>query len=159
MITPHLLTLIPAAGLRTATDDEPAPLLTPSAPAEPVVPDPAPATDTSGAASFGLSLPDWSIGEWIGYSALVLVAIGLTAIAVTTLWWMLHAWRDASSLSATRFPAKPSRPVHRFTLLVPARHEEEVLGQTLDRLATQTHPDFEIIAIVGHDDPGTSTLR
>ncbi|RUR03197.1 glycosyltransferase [Labedella endophytica] len=157
MITPLSLTAL-APGFLTATDDEPAPLLTPSAPAEPAVPAPAPAPDTAGSATFGLSLPDWSVGEWIGYSTLILVAVGLTVIAVTTLWWMLHAWRDASSLSATRFPAKPSRPVHRFTLLVPARHEEEVLGQTLDRLATQTHPNFEIIAIVGHDDPGTELV-
>jgi cellulose synthase/poly-beta-1,6-N-acetylglucosamine synthase-like glycosyltransferase len=145
-------------GFRTATDDEPAPLLTPAPPSEPSAPTPVPDQDTSGAASFGLTLPDWSVGEWLGYSTIIVVAALLTAIAVTTLWWMLHAWRDASSLSATRFPAKPTRPVHRFTLLVPARHEEEVLGETLDRLATQTHPNFEIIAIVGHDDPGTELV-
>ncbi len=32
------------------------------------------------------------------------------------------------------------------------------MGQTLDRLAQQDHPDFEIIAIVGHDDPGTELV-
>jgi cellulose synthase/poly-beta-1,6-N-acetylglucosamine synthase-like glycosyltransferase len=82
----------------------------------------------------------------------------LTVIAATTLWWMLHAWRSPSSLVKTQFSAKPRRAAHSFTLLVPGRHEEEVLGQTLDVLAQQDHPDFEIIAIVGHDDPGTEAV-
>ncbi|WP_405372321.1 MULTISPECIES: glycosyltransferase [unclassified Microbacterium] len=109
-------------------------------------------------ASTGGFFPDWSVGEWIGYSGIVLLAIVLTAIAVTTLWWMLHAWRSAADLRATQFSASPRPAQHRFTLLVPGRHEEEVMGQTLDRLAQQDHPNFEIIAIVGHDDPGTELV-
>ena len=101
---------------------------------------------------------DWSVGEWVGYSTLVLVAVLLTAIAVTTLWWMLHAWRSTGHLKDTGFSSVPRSPELSFTLLVPGRHEEEVMGQTLDKLATQDHPDFEIIAIVGHDDPGTERV-
>jgi cellulose synthase/poly-beta-1,6-N-acetylglucosamine synthase-like glycosyltransferase len=102
--------------------------------------------------------PAWTPVEWVGYSALILIAVLLTVIAATTLWWMLHAWRSPSSLVKTQFSAKPRRAAHSFTLLVPGRHEEEVLGQTLDVLAQQDHPDFEIIAIVGHDDPGTEAV-
>ena len=143
---------------RIASDDTPQPLLTPAAPTAPVMSVPVPAAVSARVTSLGSVLPDWSAGEWIGYSALALIAIGLTVVAVSTLWWMLHAWRDVSSLAATRFPAEPREAAHRFTLLVPARHEEQVLGETLDRLARQTHPDFEIIAIVGHDDPGTELV-
>lgn len=103
-------------------------------------------------------LAQWTPGEWIGYSALVLLAALLTAIAVTTLWWMLHAWRSTGHLKDTGFSTTPGPAQLSFTLLVPGRHEEEVMGQTLDRLATQDHPDFEIIAIVGHDDPGTERV-
>ncbi|NHI16075.1 glycosyltransferase family 2 protein [Microbacterium sp. CBS5P-1] len=71
---------------------------------------------------------------------------------------MLHAWRSAADLKATQFSDSPRPARHRFTLLVPGRHEEDVMGQTLDRLAMQDHPDFEIIAIVGHDDPGTELV-
>lgn len=149
--------LAPAV-VRPAQIDAPEPLLTPAAPAAPVAPVPDPVPSDGSVASYGSALPDWSIGEWFGYSALALTAVGLTVIAVTTLWWMLHAWRDVASLAATRFPAEPKEAAHRFTLLVPARHEEQVLGETLDRLAGQTHPDFEIIAIVGHDDPGTELV-
>ncbi len=103
-------------------------------------------------------LPDWSIGEWLGYGGVIVLAIALTVVATTTLWWMLHAWRSADDLRATQFSSSPRAARHRFTLLVPGRHEEEVMGQTLDRLAQQDHPDFEIIAIVGHDDPGTELV-
>lgn len=41
---------------------------------------------------------------------------------------------------------------------MPARHEEEVLGETLDKLARLNHPDYEVIAIIGHDDPGTEAV-
>ncbi|WP_347342504.1 glycosyltransferase, partial [Frigoribacterium faeni] len=106
----------------------------------------------------GFQLPDWSPLEWIGYSSLIVVTILLTAVAVSTLWWMLHAWRSKDNLDDSQFSENPLDAAHSFTLLVPGRHEEEVMGQTLDRLAQQDHPDFEIIAIVGHDDPGTERV-
>lgn len=138
---------------------DPEPLVTP-APAAPesVVPNRGPVEidnlDPNGFAFFS----QWTPAEWIGYSALVIVAVGLTVIAVTTLWWMLHAWRSTGHLKNTGFAADPRDPELSFSLLVPGRHEEEVMGQTLDKLATQSHPNFEIIAIVGHDDPGTEAV-
>ena len=94
----------------------------------------------------------------LAISSLVLVAIALTSIAVTTLWWMLHAWKSDGNFKRTGFSEKTLPPAHSFTLLVPGRHEEEVMGQTLDVLASQTHPNVQIIAIVGHDDPGTERV-
>ncbi|MEW1836296.1 glycosyltransferase family 2 protein [Microbacterium sp. NPDC079995] len=148
------------APLRLRAQATPEPLLTPVAPAPgqqapEVTESPMPVQQT---APSGVVLPDWSVGEWFGYSGIIALALVLTAIAVTTLWWMLHAWRSADDLRATQFSASPRPSRHRFTLLVPGRHEEEVMGQTLDRLAQQDHPDFEIIAIVGHDDPGTELV-
>lgn len=141
---------------------EPSPLLTP-VPENPPVPDIAPnrGAVTEGAPSDTRApsvLPDWSVGEWIGYSSMIVIAALLTVIAVTTLWWMLHAWRSRDSLQRTGFSRTPRPAAESFTLLVPGRHEEEVMGQTLDKLAEQDHPDFEIIAIVGHDDPGTEAV-
>lgn len=94
----------------------------------------------------------------LGLAALVLVSLVMTMVALTTLWWMLHAWRSTEALAATRFSSVPAPPRRRFSLLVPARHEEAVLGHTLDRLAASDHPDFEIIVIIGHDDPGTEAV-
>ncbi|MET0162218.1 MAG: glycosyltransferase family 2 protein [Microbacteriaceae bacterium] len=117
-----------------------------------------PAAPTGPAPDAQFSGGDWTPLEWLGYGSLILLALLLTAVAVSTLWWMLHAWRSAAALKGTTFSTNPRDARRSFTLLVPGRHEEEVMGQTLDRLAMQSHPDFEIIAIVGHDDPGTELV-
>lgn len=145
--------------LTFSRQNQPDPLVTP-APEAPVnvIPNrgdvPLDSVDPSALAFFA----QWTPGEWVGYSLLVILAVALTVVAVTTLWWMLHAWRSTGHLRNTGFSADPRAPELSFSLLVPGRHEEEVMGQTLDKLATQSHPDFEIIAIVGHDDPGTERV-
>ncbi len=78
-------------------------------------------------------------------------------VATTTLLWMLEAWREPQLRECNRF-GRLARPQHSFSLLVPARHEAEVLGSTLDRLAAIDHPEFEVVAIVGHDDPDTHAV-
>lgn len=140
---------------------EPGPLLTPAPipqPADGILPNRGIEPGTTTTDAFAGLLPSWTPAEWLGYSTLMLVAVLLTIVATTTLWWMLHAWRSTSSLAKTQFTSNPRPAAHSFTLLVPGRHEEEVLGDTLDRLAEQDHPDFEIIAIVGDDDPGTEEV-
>ena len=79
----------------------------------------------------------------------------LTIVGVTTLAWMLDAWRDEESLQMSTFPAPVAEPALSFSLIVPARHEEQVIGPTLEQLAHQDYPDFEVIVVVGDDDPGT----
>jgi cellulose synthase/poly-beta-1,6-N-acetylglucosamine synthase-like glycosyltransferase len=93
--------------------------------------------------------------------AIVVMSLTLFAIATATLWWMLHAWRDPATLVATGFArddAGARETSLTFTLLVPARHEENVLAETLERLCAIDHPGFEVIAIVGDDDPGTAEV-
>ena len=82
----------------------------------------------------------------------------LTLIGGTTLWWMLHAWRTPESLDETGFTGPAAEPQLSFSLLVPARHEQAVLGATLARLAASDHPAFEILVVVGHDDPATAAV-
>lgn len=93
-----------------------------------------------------------------GWTLLILSSVVMTAIATTTLSWMLHAWRTPATLEATGFTARASHASRTFSLLVPARHEVDVLGQTLDRLAQLEHPAYEVIAIVGDDDPETTSV-
>jgi len=71
---------------------------------------------------------------------------------------MLHAWRTPDVMAATSFPGPNDEPSLSFSLLVPARHEEAVLAATLDRLAQMDHPHFEVLAVVGHDDPDTRVV-
>lgn len=75
--------------------------------------------------------------------------------ASVTLAWMLYTWRSPDAAGGAGFAMLRRRPRLSFTLMVPARHEEDVLGSTLDRIARIDYPDFEILAIVGHDDHGT----
>ncbi|WP_414642011.1 glycosyltransferase [Actinocrinis sp.] len=89
---------------------------------------------------------------------IVVVSFFLTGVAGFTLWWMLHAWRTPETLQATRFADPVGDDGLCFSLLVPARHEQEVLEHTVNRLLESTHADYEVLVIVGHDDPDTAAV-
>lgn len=91
-------------------------------------------------------------------TAYTLMMLVVAVIASTTLVWMLHAWRTPDALAATGFAGGRRSPRFSFSLIVPARHEQAVLERTLRRLLEQTHPTFEIICVVGHDDPETEAI-
>ncbi|GGK37597.1 hypothetical protein GCM10010124_33000 [Pilimelia terevasa] len=78
--------------------------------------------------------------------------------ATITLWWTLHAWRTPQTLHATRFAPPDGSHAYTFSLLLPARHEEAVLARTVRQLLQSRHQAFELILIVGHDDPATSAV-
>jgi len=86
-----------------------------------------------------------------------LATVAMLIVAVTSLAWMVDSWRTPHALGQMPFP-EPDEPRLSFSLLVPARHEEVVLGDTIRRLLSQKHPDFEVIVIVGDDDEGTAAV-
>jgi len=99
------------------------------------------------------------VTEVLFVSLFLLVSLSLFAVAAATLWWMLHAWRTPDVLSGTGFGVEGgATPRHSFSLLVPARHEDAVLGETLDRLAQLDHPDYEVLVVIGHDDHDTRAV-
>ncbi|MFL5848603.1 MAG: glycosyltransferase [Solirubrobacteraceae bacterium] len=89
------------------------------------------------------------------YLLYVGVSFALGAIAWTTLVWMVNAWRTPASLAESRLRGADLDPAHSFSLIVPARHEERVLETTLSHLANTDHPAFEVLVVVGTDDPAT----
>jgi glycosyltransferase XagB len=91
-------------------------------------------------------------GLYLLYSG---VSLALCAIALTTLIWMVNAWRTPAALAESRLADAELEPAHSFSLIVPARHEEAVLATTLSRLATIDHPAFEVLVVVGTDDHAT----
>ncbi len=97
--------------------------------------------------------PSWP--QLLLNGVLVLLSLGLFTVSGTTLWWMLHAWRSPDALAATGFRRRAAGAPWSFSLLLPARHEQEVLGDTIDALARLDHPKYEVIVIIGHDDPET----
>ncbi|RSS80937.1 glycosyltransferase [Streptomyces sp. WAC06614] len=89
---------------------------------------------------------------------IVAVSLALFWMAAFTLWWQMHAWRTPETLAATRFGRPDGGGRLAFSLLLPARHEQAVLEHTIDRLLESSHSDYEIIVVVGHDDPGTAAV-
>lgn len=85
---------------------------------------------------------------------LVLIALLLT-ISFTNLAWMLYAWRTPETIDLTAFPMGVANPRLSFSLIVPARHEEQVLWATIERLVGLDHPCYEVLVVIGHDDHGT----
>ena len=92
------------------------------------------------------------------YAIWLAVILLLGAAAWITLYITLHAWRTPRLLEATRFRGEGAEPVHSYSLIVPARHEESVLEGTLERLMGLRYPNYEVICVVGDDDPGTHAI-
>jgi glycosyltransferase XagB len=92
------------------------------------------------------------------YVVLVVLSLALFTVSSTTLWWMLHAWRSPDALAATGFRQRAAGAPRSFSLLLPARHEQDVLADTIDALARLNHPRYEVIVIIGHDDPETECV-
>ncbi|GAB2983833.1 hypothetical protein GCM10023080_057170 [Streptomyces pseudoechinosporeus] len=91
-------------------------------------------------------------------AVLLLDSIVLMGAAGMTLWWMLHAWRTPETLESTAFAEPDGQHGLSFSLLVPARHEETVLRATVEQMLRMQHSAYEIVLIVGHDDPGTAAI-
>jgi glycosyltransferase XagB len=89
------------------------------------------------------------------YVLYMAVSLLLGTIALTTLIWMLHAWRTPAALTESRLMRENREPAHSFSLIVPARDEEAVLETTLTRLVNTNHPAVEVLVVVGDDDPAT----
>ncbi len=102
--------------------------------------------------------PPASWWQLMANAGLVVLSMGLFTVSSTTLWWMLHAWRSPDALAATGFRRRAAHACRTFSLLLPARHEQDVLGDTIDALARLDHPRYEVIVIIGHDDPETESV-
>lgn len=96
------------------------------------------------------------LNDFIIVAYLIATAV-LLVVALSTLVWMVDSWRTPESVALTRFP-EPDEPRLSFSLLVPARDEEQVLPRTVARLLASDHPHFEVIIIVGDDDQGTTAV-
>jgi len=94
----------------------------------------------------------------VGYGAYIGISLILAAIAYSTLYWMMNAWRTPDALDEDRPTAEGLPPSHSFSIIVPARHEETVLEETLHRLLESDHPAFEVLVVVGADDLTTRAV-
>lgn len=101
---------------------------------------------------FGLEVSDTKLELLI-----LTVSLALTVHGMVTLAWMLYAWDSPEEAHKNKSPTQYVQPRITFTALVPARHEESVISQTLTAINKMNYPQSmcETIVLCRADDIGT----
>jgi cellulose synthase/poly-beta-1,6-N-acetylglucosamine synthase-like glycosyltransferase len=88
---------------------------------------------------------------------LLVLSLALTCHGAFTLYLMLYTWWHPDRLSATGSPTSYEPPKLRFTALLPARHEERVIAETITRVWNARYPKelLEIVVVCESSDLGT----
>ncbi len=121
------------------------------------------------------SAQHFPVGKTLTILALIAVAFGVHANVIVTLsallaaaglamfaqacvevWRMMYAYREPDAVDKLKFPVHDTMQ-ERFCVIVPARHEAEVIGDTLRQLSKQSHPSVQIVTVMCDDD--IDTLR
>ncbi len=91
------------------------------------------------------------------FTGLILFSLALTFQATVTLYMMIYTWDQPEVGDFASAPEKFSAPKVSFSVLLPARHEEDVIQSTIDRVARSHYPRplLQIIVICPADDTGT----
>jgi len=87
----------------------------------------------------------------------VVLSIAIAIQSLFTLISMMFAWDDPKRVEHNRSPDKFYTPIYSFTALVPALHEEAVIGDTIEAIANIQYPQTlkELIIVCRLDDIGT----
>ena len=107
-----------------------------------------------------LAVIDFGLGfdPVLTFSVLVTMA-GLILFLQSSMevWRVAYVYREPDSIDRLKFPV-PTNARENFCIIVPARHESLVLGDTLRQLAKQTHPRVSIITVICDDDQDTLSV-
>ena len=92
----------------------------------------------------------------VASTLVILIALALFAIALSTLYLNTYAWWDPKTQRRTSYSGLQETESQSFSLIMPCRNErEDVMRATLAALLAQSHSSKEVIISVGHDDPET----
>lgn len=93
----------------------------------------------------------------IVFAVLLVVSTTLTIQAAISLYMMIYTWDQPTASQAAQAPETFDPPRYSFTVLLPARHEEKVIRNTIRRIAQANYPSalLQIIVICSTDDTGT----
>jgi cellulose synthase/poly-beta-1,6-N-acetylglucosamine synthase-like glycosyltransferase len=94
------------------------------------------------------------------FEGLFLIIITLMTIqAIFNIRLRLFIWETPEHVGLNRVPTVYRDPQTSFTILLPARHEEDVYRDTIQKICDLSYPKelVQIIAICREDDPGTIT--
>jgi cellulose synthase/poly-beta-1,6-N-acetylglucosamine synthase-like glycosyltransferase len=91
------------------------------------------------------------------YVGLVLTSILLTVQSAHVLYMMLYTWDQAEAEEDAKAPETFVAPQLSFSVMLPARHEEDVIQTTIDRVVRADYPSdlLEVFVICSQDDTGT----
>jgi cellulose synthase/poly-beta-1,6-N-acetylglucosamine synthase-like glycosyltransferase len=81
----------------------------------------------------------------------------LTIQAIYTLYIMLYTWDQPEAYKKAKAPARFLKPQKSFTVMLPVRHEEDVIQTTIERVVHSNYPLslLEVVVICSPDDSGT----
>ena len=96
--------------------------------------------------------------ECLLYSVAALSVL-LTIQSIYTLYIMLYTWDRPEAFQMAKAPTHFLPPRKSFTVMLPARHEEEVIQTTIERVVRANYPLslLEVVVICSIDDTGTIT--
>lgn len=88
---------------------------------------------------------------------LVFMSIFFLSQGVFAITWMLYGWSSKAKLAEHAPPEHRIEPKRSFTALVPARHEESVIADTIRAIGEMDYPEHlcETLILCRRDDPGT----
>ena len=102
----------------------------------------------------------WGI-SFTSLNAISVVVLGLTLVfllqGALSAYSMLYSWTDHKRGYKARPPKDNKDGRVTFSLLVPARHEENVIGDTIRAMSKISYPKelYEVLVLVRADDTGT----
>ena len=87
----------------------------------------------------------------------LLLSVLLTIQSAYTLYLMLYTWDRPEAYQKAKAPAQFLSAAKSFTVMLPARHEEDVIQTTIDRVVRANYPShlLEVVVICKTDDQGT----
>jgi cellulose synthase/poly-beta-1,6-N-acetylglucosamine synthase-like glycosyltransferase len=87
----------------------------------------------------------------------VIGSLLLTSQAIYSAALMLYAWEDERKRERSQTPRTFVAPHLRFTLLLPARHEEQVIQDTIQRVVELNYPRdlVQVLLVIEVGDTGT----
>lgn len=90
---------------------------------------------------------------------IVALSFLLTFHGIFTLMWMLYAWENPEDVELHKSPKDFTLPKFSFTALIPARHEESVIRDTIKAVNNINYPDYlkEVLILCREDDMKTIT--
>jgi cellulose synthase/poly-beta-1,6-N-acetylglucosamine synthase-like glycosyltransferase len=93
----------------------------------------------------------------IVFATLATFSVVLSAQSAYTLYMMIYTWEQPEAERLARAPERFAPPRLSFTVMLPARHEEDVIQQTIENVARANYPPelLQVFVICRTDDQGT----